>query len=66
MGTLLYYARKVEIICLVPLTTMETRSDPTEQDEKNVHKCLDYMATYANAVVIFHASDMILRAGTNT
>ena len=38
---------------------MATRSDPIEQDENNARRFLDYMATYPNAVVIFHASDMI-------
>ena len=49
-------------MCLVPLSTIAKRNDPTEQYEKNVHQCLDYMATYLNAVVRFHASDIILRA----
>ena len=44
---------------------MATINDPTEQYNKNVHQFLDYMATYPNAVVIFHASDMILRANTD-
>ena len=33
----LYYARVVDNTCSVPLTTMETIIDPTEQDEKSVH-----------------------------
>ena len=44
---------------------METRTEPTEQDEKNVHQFLDYMAKNPNTMVRFHTSDMILRAGTN-
>ena len=44
---------------------MTTRSDPTEQDEKNIDKILDYMSIYPNALVRFHASDMILRADTD-
>ena len=60
-----YYERGVYNTCLVPLSTMSTRSDSTEQDEKLLHPFLDYMARYPNAVVIFHASDMILRADTN-
>ena len=44
---------------------MTTKNDPTEQDEKILHQFLDYMATYPNAVVRFHASDMILRANTD-
>ena len=52
-------------ICLFPLSTMSTKNNPTEQNEKNVHQFLDYIATYPNSVVIFHASDMILRADTD-
>ena len=44
---------------------MSTINDPTEQDEKNMHQFLDYIATNPNAVVIFHASDMILCADTD-
>ena len=38
---------------------------PIEQDEKNVHQFLYHMATYSNAMVRFHASDMILHANTD-
>ena len=44
---------------------MVTRSDPTEQNDKNVHPFLDYIATYLNELVRFHALDMILRKDTN-
>ena len=66
IGKLLYYTREVDNTRLVPLSTMATRNDPTKQDEKNLHQFLDYMATYPNAVVIFHASDMILCADTES
>ena len=39
---------------------MATKIYPTEQDENNIHLFLDYMATYSNAVIRFHASGMIL------
>ena len=44
---------------------MAKRGDTTEQYEENVHQFLDYMATYPNAVLRFHASYMILRADTD-
>ena len=44
---------------------MTTRSDPPWQSEKNVHKFLDYMATYRMAVIRFHASGMILCSNTD-
>ena len=43
---------------------MATINDPTEQDDKNIHQFLDYMATYPKAVVRFHALDIILSADT--
>ena len=61
----LYYVRRVYNTCLFPLSTTETRNKPIEQDEKNVHQFLDYMVTYPNAVVIFHTSDIIVRANTD-
>ena len=57
--------RGVDNTLLVPLRTISTKNEPIEQDEKNVHQFLDYMVTYPNAVVIFHTSDIILRAGTD-
>ena len=48
-----------------PLRKMAKRNDPTEQNEKNLHNSLDYMAKNPSAVVIFHASNMILRADTD-
>ena len=44
---------------------MATKIYPTEQDKKNVHQFLDYMATYPNAVVRFQDSGMILRVGND-
>ena len=61
----MHYACGVDRTCLVPLSAMESRIDPTEQDEKNVNKLLDHMATHTNAVILFHALDMILCADTN-
>ena len=57
--------RGVDNTLLVPLRIISTKNEPIEQDEKNVHQFLDYMGTHPNAVVIFHASDMILRANTD-
>ena len=66
IGKLSYYARGVDNTWLAPLSTMATINDPIEQDEKNLHKFLDYMTKNQNAVVRFHASDNILRADTNS
>ena len=65
IGKFLCYARGVYNMCLVSLIKMSTRNYPTEQYEKNLHQLLYYTATNPNSVVIFHASDMILRADTD-
>ena len=65
VGKLLYYSRGVNVTCLLKLRKMVTRNEPIEKYEKNVHQLLDYMATNPNALVIFHASDMILHADTD-
>ena len=65
IGKFLYCATRLDNTFLVPLITMATKNYPTEQDEKNVHQFLDYMGTHPNAVVRFHASDIILRANTD-
>ena len=65
IGEFLYYVRGVDNSCLVLLRIISTINDPAEQNEKDVHQFLDYMATTTNAVVIFHTSDMILRADTD-
>ena len=57
--------RGLDSTCLLPLNTIASRIDPIEQYENNVNQLLDYMATYPNAVVGFHASDMILRTNTD-
>ena len=48
-----------------PVNHKGNKKLPTEQDKKNVHQFLDYMAIYPNLVVRFHASDIILHADTN-
>ena len=57
--------RGVYSTCLVLLSTMEKINGPIEQDDKDVHQFLDYMETYPNEVVSFHASGMVLRANTD-
>ena len=64
-GKFLYYARDADNKFLVPLSSIVSIIDPTEQYENIVNQFLDYMATYPNAVNRFHASDNILRANTD-
>ena len=65
VGEFLYYVRGVYNSCLFLFSIMSTINDPAEQNEKDVHQFLDYMATTTNEVVRFHTSDMILRADTD-
>ena len=65
LGKILYYASGVDNQFLVPPSVIAKNIDPIEQDEKNVNQFFDYTATYPNAVVIFHATDMILCADIN-
>ena len=64
VGKFMYCKRGVDRKRLVALITMVSRIDPNEQDEKDINHFLDYMETHPDAVVRFHASDMILRANT--
>ena len=65
-GTFLYYARAVDPTMLVALNEIATHQSSPTQDTKN--KCdqlLDYAATYPNAKIRYHASDMILMTDTD-
>ena len=41
VGKFLYYSFGVDNMCLVPLSSMESRIDPTEKDYNNIDKVLD-------------------------
>ena len=60
-GTLLYYARAVDATLLVPLSSIAAhQAAPTEHTRELVHQLLDFCATQEDAVLTYHASDMIL------
>jgi hypothetical protein len=53
VGTVMYYARAVDITTLVALSSIATeQAQATEQTEKHVHTLLDYLATHKNASTI--------------
>ena len=65
IGKSLCFVCAVENMCIVLLSSMVSIIKPTEQEEKILNQFFEYMATHPNAVVRFHASDMILCADTN-
>lgn len=61
VGTIMYYARAVDITTLVALSSIAAeQAKATEQTEKHVHTLLDYLATHRDATVRYVASDMVL------
>ena len=61
VGTVMYYARAVDITTLVALSSIAAeQAQATEQTERHVHTLLDYLATHKDATVRYVASDMIL------
>jgi hypothetical protein len=61
MGTLLYYARAVDSTILTALSAIAIeQAKPTEQTRAKVKQLLDYCATQEEAVLTYHASNMIL------
>jgi hypothetical protein len=63
VGALLYYARAIEHPLLVGLNeTSMDQANPTQKTKKKVQQLLDFAATYPNAIIRYHTSDMILHA----
>ena len=61
VGSLLYYARAVDITILLALNEIASQqTKPTEQTRQRVKQLLDYVATHPTAVVRFRKSAMIL------
>jgi hypothetical protein len=61
VGSILYYARAVDLTVLMALSTIASeQAKGTEQTWQRCKQLLDYLATNPNATVRFYASDMIL------
>ena len=61
VGSILYYARAVDMTVLAALSTIAI--DQTKATERTMKRCiqlLDYLASNQNAKVRFHASDMVM------
>ena len=61
VGTIMYYARAVDLTTLVALSSIAAeQAQATENTEQHVHTLLDYLATHRDATVRYVASDMVL------
>jgi hypothetical protein len=66
IGTFLYYARCVDSSMLPALGTLTTQQEtPTKNTMKKIKQFLDYVSTNPNAVVTYHASNMVLAGHSN-
>ena len=62
IGTFLYYGRALDGTILPALNSISTQqAQPMEQTKKKHQRLLDYLNTYPNICLRFHASDMILK-----
>ena len=61
VGTLSYYARAVDPTMLVALNAIATQqAAPTQKTMERVRQLLDYVASQEEAIITYHASDMVL------
>ena len=61
IGTFLYYARCVDSSMLPALGMLATQqATPTKNTMKKIKQFLDYASTNPDAVVTYHASNMVL------
>jgi hypothetical protein len=66
IGTFLYYARCVDSSMLPAFRTLTTQqATPTKNTMKKIKQFLDYRSTNPNAVVTYHASNMVLAGCSN-
>ena len=61
MGTFLYYCKALDPTLNTALNDIAlTQAHPTENTKKKCIRLMDYVATYPDAYIRYHASDMIL------
>ena len=66
VGTFVWYGAAFDPTLAASLSALETRkSKGTYNVQKESHQILDYLATYPNAAICYHASDMILSLDTD-
>jgi hypothetical protein len=60
-GKFLYLGRSVDTTLLTPLSAIAAKqASPTEETMERTRKLLDYIASQEDAVITYHASDMVL------
>jgi hypothetical protein len=60
-GSVLYYARAVDLTVLMPLNDIATeQTQATEKTQAAKNQMLDYLPTHPDTTIRYHASDMIL------
>jgi hypothetical protein len=65
-GSVLYYARAVDLTRLMPLNDIETeQTKTTEKTQAATNQLLDYLATHPDATIRYHPSNMILHIHSN-
>ena len=62
IGSILYYARAVDITVLMALSSIAIKQSEqgTTNTMEKAKQLLDYLATYPDATILFRASDMIM------
>ena len=66
IGSLLYYRRAVDPTILVALNELSTeQASPTTNTLQKIKQLLNYVATYPNTVLRFHANDMTLHVDSD-
>ena len=66
VGSLLYYARALDLTMLPALTSISRQqNNPTQDTVDKLNQLLDYCHTYPNTKVRYHASGMLLKVHTD-
>ena len=66
IGTIMYYARAVDLTTLVALSSIAAeQAKATQLTEERVMQLLDYLHTHKDATIRYVASDMILNVHSN-
>jgi len=61
VGSILYYARAVDMTVLMALSTIASKQmKGTEQTMEKALQVLDYLTTHPDAMIHFHATDMVM------
>ena len=66
VGNFLYYGRALDSTILPALNEIGLQqSQPTQQTKEKCLQLMDYLATYPNVFIRYHASDMKLHVDTD-